>query len=50
MTLFELIAVHCCWCEYVVRDADPQAAHDGMEAHYATRHRMIIDTLVGALS
>jgi hypothetical protein len=46
--LFDLIAVHCCWCAHVVRSVDPQTAHDGMEAHYATDHRMIIDSLVGA--
>lgn len=46
--LFEVITVHCCWCKHAVRDQDPMAAHDAMEAHYAANHRALIDYWTGA--
>ncbi len=47
-----LIAVHCFFgerCGHVVRDADPQQAHDLMEEHYEGKHQAAIDRLVGLL-
>lgn len=37
--LFTVITVHCFFgCPSVIRDIDPQAAHDRMEEHYASAH------------
>jgi hypothetical protein len=42
------IAVHCFfgWCDHVVREVEPRAAHDAMEAHYAKQHADAIRELV----
>lgn len=45
-----LITVHCFTCPYVVQDATPDGAHDAMERHYETKHKRLIDALVGAVS
>jgi hypothetical protein len=42
------IAVHCFfgWCAHVVRELDPQAAHDVMECHYRASHTQDIEQLI----
>lgn len=42
--------VHCFWsprCSHVVRESDPQIAHDGMEQHYSEQHRADINRAIG---
>lgn len=50
-TLFDVVAVHCFFnCGEVVRDTDPQAAHDRMERHYTTDHGPAVALIVGHLA
>ena len=45
--LWQEITVRCFACIFAVTDPDPLAAHDRMEAHYETAHRLLIDALTG---
>lgn len=44
-----LIVVHCFACPHRVERADPDAAHDAMEAHYREVHGPLIASIVGSL-
>jgi len=44
----DVIVVHCFFgCKQVAQSADPQQAHDMMEHHYAEKHSIQIDKIVG---
>lgn len=40
LAMFATYSVHCFfdWCEHVVCETDPYAAHEVMEAHYRAAH------------
>lgn len=44
------IRVHCFACSHVVEASTPDGAHDEMEQHYASRHAVLIRSLVDLLS
>lgn len=49
-TLSDLISVHCFFyprCKHVEVACDPISAHGQMEAHYAAKHSLIIDSIAG---
>jgi hypothetical protein len=54
MSLFEpdpkaWFRVHCFACRFHLDGDDPQAVHDGMEAHYRARHLNLLLSLTGSL-